>query len=259
MCPGAPFLLEGAADALARQVPDLLAACRSAADALRDADVILLLTTSRTAGSPRPAGPPSPASAARVRVLQPGTALGPDGFGRSDRVRKRVRQLPPARPEQDHTAAEPAVGVLVGAGLLTGAGIEVPVTAVEVAGNGSDAAAEMAGSGDLADLVDAAGDRRVGLLVIADGAACHGDSAPGRANEAAAGFERALAAALQSGNPAAVAAACADRDTARNLLATVEPLAAMASITAGHRPQRAHLLYSAAPFGVGYLVGVWQW
>ncbi len=281
MCPGAPFLLPGVADALARRVPDLLAACRSAVDAVRDVDAILLLTAARAAGSAPAAGAAFPAgaagaatdgrrgtdassseppsSAASVRVLPPGTVLGADGFRRSDRTDEPARHLLPARLEHRHPQGQPATGVLLGAALLADAGIEVPVIAVEITGSGRDAARDVTRSGDLADLVDPDDERRVGIVVIADGSACHGDAAPGRANDAAPAFDAALADALKAGDPSALAAACADRDAARILLATVEPLAALAWLAAGHSPRHATLLYSAAPFGVGYLAAVWQW
>jgi hypothetical protein len=46
---------------------------------------------------------------------------------------------------------------------------------------------------------------------------------------------------------------------AGELLATVDPLAVLAALTVGDPPSSAALLYSDAPFGVGYLVASWRW
>ena len=42
-------------------------------------------------------------------------------------------------------------------------------------------------------------------------------------------------------------------------MATVDPLAVLAGLTASRAPDAAELLYSAAPLGVGYLVASWGW
>ncbi len=251
MCPGAPFLLDGSAGALARQVPDLLVACRTAVGTLRDAEVILLVSTGRKRNA---AGPSVTAvQPPQTRLLRPGTALRASGFVRSDRTPQRLLCLPGGERAGDPPAqvTDPAVGTVVGTFLLAQSAVEVPVTAVEITGSGAAAAVALAAVAD---------DRhRAGLLVMADGAACHGESAPGRRNDAAGPFDGALARALADGDPDGLATACSDDEAARELLATVEPLAALATLTRGHRPDRARVLYSGAPFGVGYLVSQWQW
>ena len=42
-------------------------------------------------------------------------------------------------------------------------------------------------------------------------------------------------------------------------MADVIPLRVLASLTEQRPPASADLLYSGAPFGVGYLVARWQW
>jgi len=101
--------------------------------------------------------------------------------------------------------------------------------------------------------------RRTGLLVIADGSACHGDDAPGKRDDRAAGFDAALAGALAAGDPVALLSACADRELAAQLLSTVDPLALLALLTARRPPAVADLQYAGAPLGVGYLVASWLW
>jgi hypothetical protein len=100
---------------------------------------------------------------------------------------------------------------------------------------------------------------RVGLLVVADGAACHGDHAPGRRDDRSAGFDDAVAGALAAGDPAALARACADRDLARQLLAITDPLLVLAELAADDPPDVADLLYRETPYGIGYLVASWRW
>ena len=87
------------------------------------------------------------------------------------------------------------MGTVVGANLLTDRPAPFPPTiGIEIAGDPAAAAAlldeELSGAG------------RVCLLVIADGAATHGDHAPGRRDDRAAPFDDGLAAALAGGDPA---------------------------------------------------------
>ncbi len=251
MCPAAPFLVGGTADALAGRVPELVAACGTAVRALLDVDAIVLLST-RSRGRPNDSAA-THSSPAVSRTVASGTVLGAAGFARSDCAPQRTFRLPAGNAGHDSPAQPPdrAVGTVVGAALLAAAAATVPVTAVEIAGRGSDRAAALTAL--------TAGPDRIGVLVMADGAACHGDAAPGRRSDAADPFDRAVADALAAGDPAALRSACSDQRSATELLATVEPLAALAALVAGRPPSRSRLLYSAAPFGVGYLVGLWLW
>lgn len=95
----------------------------------------------------------------------------------------------------------------------------------------------------------------VGLLVVGDGAATHTEKAPGHLDERAGPFDAAVAAALRDADPAALAAL--DTDLAAELWASGRaPWQVLAGATAG-RTWHGELLYSAAPFGVGYHVAVW--
>ena len=93
-----------------------------------------------------------------------------------------------------------------------------------------------------------------GLLVLADGSNRHGPRAPGSEDGRAPGFDRAVAEALANADAEALLAL--DPRLAEDLGAGGRaPWQALAGLGPGWR---AELLYSAAPFGVGYHVAVWE-
>jgi hypothetical protein len=98
------------------------------------------------------------------------------------------------------------------------------------------------------------GDERVALLVMGDGAAVDRERPQG---PAAAAFDSAVAAALESGDGAALLAI--DDRTAAGLECTGrapwQVLAGAAGIT---KPRNPRLLYRGGPYGVGYLVASWS-
>ena len=101
----------------------------------------------------------------------------------------------------------------------------------------------------------AAGPDPVGLLVVGDGAATHTEKAPGHLDERAGPFDAAVADALRAADPAALAAL--DPVLAAQLWAAGRaPWQVLAGATTG-TAWSGELLYSAAPFGVGYHVAVW--
>jgi hypothetical protein len=240
VCPGAPFLIAGVADSLATTLRPVIMACRAAIRGLPAADSIVLLA----AGGPTAGGAP-------FRELPVGALLAMTSIRRSDQ-RVPAISLPasPPRTAPGPAVTDPAVGTMVGAALLDDVSCKLPVTAVEVVD--SAAAASM-----LSAMTRSA--ERVALLVIADGAACHGDEAPGRRDDRSTGFDAAVRAALAAGSPVDLSAACADRPLASALLASVEPLDVLARLTASSPPVVAELLYADAPAGVGYWVGGWRW
>jgi hypothetical protein len=96
----------------------------------------------------------------------------------------------------------------------------------------------------------------VGLLILGDGSNRHGPGAPGGEDDRASGFDVAVAQALSA----------ADVDTLLSLDVTLAgelgaggrvPWQVLAGL-AGSADWRAELLYSDAPFGVGYHVAVWE-
>jgi hypothetical protein len=226
VCPGAPFLVPGVADSLAAGSGDLVGACERAVLGLAGVDRIVLIAAGR-----RPV----------VRVFPPGAEVGTSPLRRSD--------LPPlSGPSPDF-----AVGSIVGRALLDRAfpgGVPAPVVTVETGDDPATArrAIDMSAGAD-----------RVGVLVISDGAAAHGDDAPGRRDDRSLPFDDMLADALATGDPGRLRVACADLDLARSLLAVVEPLLVLAELTAADPPSVADLRYRGAPYGVGYFVAVWRW
>jgi hypothetical protein len=99
-----------------------------------------------------------------------------------------------------------------------------------------------------------AGAGRVGLLVLGDGAACHGEKAPGYENPDAAPFDRDVRAAVDAGDPAGLRAIDAAR--AAGLRATGRAPWQVLAGAADGRSWRAESTYDA-PYGVGYLVASW--
>lgn len=96
---------------------------------------------------------------------------------------------------------------------------------------------------------------QVGVLAVGDGSARRGVKAPGYLDETAAPFDAVVAAALASGDAAALAAL--DPAEGRRLLAAGVPVwRAVGSALAG-RSITGRLHADAAPFGVGYLVADW--
>jgi hypothetical protein len=269
VCPGAPFLIEGTADAIATRLQPVTLAAADAVARLPPADLTLLLT-----GSSGPVGGRDPGGLG-WRVLPPGTPIPTTVLRRSDLPDPHMLTL--GSGTASATAApvsDPAVGTIVGAYLLDAAVRRrsdlvpslAPLDRQRPAGSPHGGAESIALeiARDPAGAAQALADRlasvrRVAVLVIADGSACHGDAAPGRRDDRAGPFDLALARALASGDPAALQIATTDRALAAELLASVEPLAVLALLTAGRPPDDAELLYSAAPLGVGYLVASWRW
>ena len=93
------------------------------------------------------------------------------------------------------------------------------------------------------------------LVVLGDGTARRTDKAPGHLDERAEAYDAALAAALASGRPEQLATR--DTELADALLVTATaPWTAVAHALRRDRYE-AQLLYTGAPFGVGYLVATW--
>jgi hypothetical protein len=122
---------------------------------------------------------------------------------------------------------------------------------------GSHPADCLARGKELADELHARAEEDVSVLVLADGAATHPAPGAGRVDARAAGFDEAVAVALASADADALAAM--DADVAASLgadgRAAWQVLAGMA-ISSGY-DWAGELLYTGAPYGVGYHVAVW--
>jgi hypothetical protein len=95
----------------------------------------------------------------------------------------------------------------------------------------------------------------VGVLAMGDGSARRNVKAPGYLDEAAEPFDAAVAAALGSGDAAALAGL--DPLEGERLLAAGVPTWRAVGAAVVGRDVTARLHYAAAPFGVGYLVADW--
>lgn len=104
------------------------------------------------------------------------------------------------------------------------------------------------------------GPARWGLLVLADGARCHGDDAPSASDVGAYEFERRLAAALATGDPAVLGGwAAADRELGGALGATAPTLCGVsAALMTDPEPFEVDSRYLGAPYGVGYHLACWR-
>jgi hypothetical protein len=229
-------------------------AATSAVSRLPAADEVLLITAAAQGSAACSTGRPT------WRELLPGTVISSSPLRRSDLPQARRVALATragdgagARAPWDPVARTASVGTMVGAALLDDHAElrSTPTTAVEITGAPVEPAAMLAGR--------CASDERIAVLVIADGAACHGDHAPGRRDDRAPVFDAALADALAAGDPRGLRDACADPDLARDLLAAVSPLAVLGLLAEDRPPAAAELLYSGAPLGAGYLVASWRW
>ncbi|MCP2256783.1 Catalytic LigB subunit of aromatic ring-opening dioxygenase [Streptoalloteichus tenebrarius] len=104
----------------------------------------------------------------------------------------------------------------------------------------------------------AAGPEPVGLLVLGDGSARHPDRAPGRPDPRAPEYDGRVRDALATADASALLAL--DVAVAAELVVggrAAWQVLAGAALADGRR-WRAELLYSDAPFGVGYHVAVWD-
>jgi hypothetical protein len=103
----------------------------------------------------------------------------------------------------------------------------------------------------------AAGGISVGLILVADGAACHGPRAPRAQDERAEGYDEGVCAALASGQPARLAEI--DVELGDELGASgsqVWPTLAAAAAEAGD--WIGEVLWAGAPYGVGWAVASWR-
>lgn len=96
------------------------------------------------------------------------------------------------------------------------------------------------------------------VLVMADGTAKRSDTAPGHVDERAPAYDKTIAEALATGDPAALAAL--DLWLGERLWAGGAPAFRSVGgsvVGAGRTVHEAQLHYDAAPYGVGYFVAEW--
>ncbi|WP_198663540.1 class III extradiol ring-cleavage dioxygenase family protein [Jiangella endophytica] len=210
-----------------RRLDDVRVACWSALDDLRAAspDVLVVVGPGESTAD----------EAARVGSLA--------AYGVDVTVALPGDEAPPAEPNLP-------LSVSVGAWLLQRGGWDGPVTSATVAGD--------AGDGDCVELGRRIAGRadRVALLVMADGSPLRADTTPRELRAKAESYDAALAGALRDGDPQRLL------DLDAELSAEVgSPGRKALRVLAGAADDGlfdAEVGYDGAPYGVGYLVGVWE-
>ena len=96
---------------------------------------------------------------------------------------------------------------------------------------------------------------RIGLILVADGAACHGPKAPRAEDSRAPAYEEAVCAALASGQGGQLAEI--DADLGRELGATL-PEVWPVLLAASDGDWIGELAWRGAPYGVGWVVAAWR-
>ncbi|MGH8774565.1 MAG: class III extradiol dioxygenase subunit B-like domain-containing protein [Jiangellaceae bacterium] len=228
VCPHPPLLVADLAGDAAGGLEDLGAACASALEALRATEPELLVVVGT--------GPVT-------RSHGPGTRSSFAAYGGDREV-----ALPGEAPAADGTRLP--LSISVGAWLLERAGWTGPVRGHEVAVDAS-----VAGCRELGRHVAQEADR-VGLLVMGDGSARRSTQAPGFLDPRAEGFDASAVDAMRAGDPAALLAL--DTDLAAELLAAGRAAWQVLAGAAGDAVFDADVLYDDAPYGVQYVVAVWE-
>ena len=95
----------------------------------------------------------------------------------------------------------------------------------------------------------------VGLILVADGAVCHGPKAPRAQDERAQAYDDGVCAALESGQPDRLADI--DGDLGEELGAT-GPQVWPVLLAAADGDGIGRVLWSGAPYGVGWAVAAWR-
>jgi hypothetical protein len=144
------------------------------------------------------------------------------------------------------------LSLLIGAWLLNRIGVANPTSGICV-GDDTPAPACAALGAELAGTAD-----RVAFLVMGDGSACHGPSAPGYDDPRAEPYHKEVASALATADAEALCAL--DQSlSAQLLVAGRAPWQVLAGATlASGRPWRGELCYDDAPYGVAYFVARWE-
>lgn len=229
VCPHPPLLVPDVAGGNAAEFDDLRAACLGAIDAVRATEPELLVVVGTGDATRRhPGGTRGSFASYGVDLdvaLPGGDAVGSDGH-----------DLP--------------LSLAVGAWLLAAAGWTGRVGGLEV-----DSATSTAECRSLGAAVAQEADR-VGMLVMGDGSARRSTDGPAHFDPRAEPFDAVVVDALRAGDPAGILAI--DPGLAADLQAAGR---AAWQVLAGASAEvlfDAEVAYDAAPYGVGYIVAVWE-
>ncbi len=177
-------------------------------------------------------------------------AAGPVGFGEFG-LEVDLPALPGALDEATGSLPTP---VLVGRYLVSR--VTGRSDAADRAWSGARWVTTDAASGALLGAQLAAAATPIALLLMADGAACHGPKAP-RAEDSRAGtYEHSVNAALAAGDPAALHAL--DPALGAELSATGPLLWPLLTAAAAGQAWTGEVLHHGAPYGVGWTVALWR-
>ena len=229
VCPHPPLLLPEVAAEGASELDDLRAACLAAVDAVRATEPELLVVVGTGDATRRHPGGTHGSFApfgADLEVALPGTG-------------------PPAEDGDDLP-----LSLAVGAWLLAESAWTGQVSGLEI-----DAATPAAECRSLGAAVAQEADR-VGMLVMGDGSAHRSNEGPGPLDARAELFDAVVAEALRAGDPAGLLAI--DPVVAADLQAAGRAAWQVLAGAAAEALFDAEVSYDAAPYGVGYLVAVWE-
>lgn len=228
VCPHPPLLVPEIGPATEGVLDDLRAACASAIDAIRASEPEQLVVVG---------------GGEATDVHRPGTRGSFQPYGVD------VSVVLPGPRERDDGPRLP-LSIAVGAWLLEQAGWQGEVHAQEVAVSAPAEVCRQLGVA-LAQQAD-----RIALLVMGDGSARRSVNAPGGLDPRAEAFDVAVVEALRAGDPAALLAL--DGALAAELqVAGRAPWQVLAG-AAGEAALDADVLFDGAPYGVGYMVAVWE-
>lgn len=221
-------------------VPELSGDAAVETEALRDACRAVADRLAGAAGSWVAVG----ADPGGRRTVAPGTAGTFAGYG---------RDVPVALPGPDGVVADEGPGLPLP--LLVAAWAAAGTTARSVRG---ELVAPDSSPDECLALGAALGSADVGLLVVGDGSARHGVTAPGGFDERAEAFDAVVAAALDDADPGPLAGLGVE--PAASLWAAGRApwqVLAGAARAAGHGWRAAHR-HSSTPYGVAYHVALWE-
>lgn len=240
--PGPPAFVAELMGSAAHELDDL----RQAADSVVSRAVSDLVAASADS----PSSPPVSAQLVVVGPGEPGefNAVGPVAFGSFGRD-----ITIPALVEGETTERELPTPLMVARYLASRDAATHPAHAALwaaarwVTTSGADATA-------LGDQLREDG-TRVALILVADGAACHGPKAPRAEDSRAQAFDDAVWAALASGEPGRLARI--DVDLGHELGASGPQVWPVLTAAAG-REGTGEVLWRGAPYGVGWAVAAWR-
>lgn len=226
VCPHPPGIVPELARGAADELAGLRQACTAAIDAVAVAAPEMLVVVG--SGDETKSVPPGSSGTFAAYGTDVRVTLGSDGS----------------------TYADIALPLLVGAWLLERHGWTGPVQGELVARDATVEECVSLGS-RLAERAD-----RVAMLVMGDGAAGRTAHAPRPFDPRGEEFDRAVVAALDSGDPAGLMAL--DPAVARDVEAAGFAAWQVLAGAAGEVIFDAEILYHRAPLGVGYFVAVWE-